>query len=346
MGMPMEGIPMRNILILLVTKYNAMSRTRRGLLLALAALLLCMVSVGRLNRPMVTREGHSETKFQPEVDWPGAPSMSPDSLVDDEKQKDLREAQKEPSLSRVDLGNKLAAAGMPYATPLMAHTAELAVATHEFAKSRASLEEILERHSGYAAKLRMAGRRNGSVLSATLRVPSAELGATVSELKALGDVEQEEQAADEITQQRADLEARLANAQGTLRRLQELLKKQTYPDGNVRELQRQIANASAEVNRLEAERNASEHRVIFASVQFSLREVVIAPQESLGAQLHAAAAAGFGEASASLSAILLLLIGRGPIALLWMAILYVPARLVWRRWLANAVPATAPVAQV
>jgi hypothetical protein len=128
--------------------------------------------------------------------------------------------------------------------------------------------------------------------------------------------------------------------------LQELLKKQTYPDGNVRELQRQIANASAEVNRLEAERNASEHRVIFANVQFSLREVIIAPQESLGAQLRAAAAAGFGEASASLSAILLFLIGRGPVALLWMVILYVPARLIWRRWLANGVPATAPVAQL
>ena len=68
-----------------------------------------------------------------------------------------------------------------------------------------------------------------------------------------------EQAADEITQQRADLEARLSNAHKTLQRLQELLKKQTYPDGNVRELQRQIAATSAEVNRLEAERQASEH---------------------------------------------------------------------------------------
>src|SRR5260370_18931983 len=192
----------------------------------------------------------------------------------------------------------------------------------------------------------MAGRRTGSILSATLRVPAAEVGAKGGELESLGDVEQEEEAADEITQQRADMEARLSNVQGTLRRLQELSKKQTYPDGNVRELQQQIANASAEVNRLQAERNASEHRVIFANVQFSLREVVTAPQESLGAQLHAAAAVGFGEASASLSAILLFLIGRGPIVLLWMLILYVPARLIWRRWLASAVPATAPVAQV
>src|SRR5258708_37393012 len=99
----------------------------------------------------------------------------------------------------------------------------------------------------------MVGERRGSVLNATLRVPSTELGATVSELKTLGDVEREEQAADEITQQRADLEARLSNAQNTLRRLQELLKQQTYPDGNGRELQRQSATARAAVRRLAEE---------------------------------------------------------------------------------------------
>jgi hypothetical protein len=333
---------MRNMLIVLVTKYRAMSKARRGPLLALGA-LLCIVFLGRVDRTMMPPGRHSETKLQPEPDWPAEPQASTGSLVDDEKQKVLREMQNEPTTSR---GRLNGAATTAYATPLIAHTAELAVATREFVKSRASLEEILERHRGYAARLRMAGRRSGSVLSATLRVPTTELASTVSELKSLGDVEQEEQAADEVTQQRADLEARLSNAQNTLRRLQDLLKKQTYPDGNVRELQRQIANASAEVNRLQAERDASEHRIIFANMQFSLREVVSAPAESLGAQLHAAAAAGFGEASASLSAIVLFLIGRGPVALLWMVILYLPARLVWRRWLANAVPATAPVAQV
>jgi multidrug efflux pump subunit AcrA (membrane-fusion protein) len=231
----------------------------------------------------------------------------------------------------------------PSAMPLIAHTAELAVATTEFAKSRAELEEILERHRGYAAKLRMVGRKSGSALSATLRVPAPELGSTVNDLKTLGDVEQEEQLADELTQQRADLEARLSNAQATLRRLQELLKKQTYPDGNVRELQRQIANASAEVNRLEAERSASEHRIVFANVQFSLREIVSTPAESLSAQLHNAASAGFGEAAASLSAILLFLIGRGPVVLLWMAILFIPARLVWKRMQPVAVQSGAAV---
>src|SRR6266404_3060561 len=324
---------MRNALRLLLTKFRAMSRVRRGLVSALAG-VVCFVVLAQFSRlspppgsktvtPSTREAQHAET---------GTSALQADDgfFRDTDKFMDLPEPMSAPLESRTAL---------PFATPLIAHTAQLALATKEFAQARASLEEILERHRGYAARLRMVGRRSGSVLSATLRVPSPELGATVSELKSLGEVEQEEQAADEITQQRADLEARLSNAQGTLRRLQELLRKQTYPDGNVRELQRQIANASAEVNRLQAERDASEHRVIFANVQFSLREVVGAPAESLGAQLHAAATAGFDEAAARLAAILLYFLGRGPVALLWMVILYLPARLVWRRWLVNAVPA-------
>jgi len=347
MRMAMEAIPMRNALRLLLTKFRAMSRARRSLVLASAS-VMCFVVLAQLSRlspsPRLKLVDRSTSEAQHTETQTNALQADDGSFVDMDKLKDLPEPLSAPLESRTTDRKQMIAA-MPFATPLIAHTAQLAVATKEFAQSRASLEEILERHRGYAARLRMVGRRSGSVLSATLRVPSPELGATVSELKSLGEVEQEEQAADEITQQRADLEARLSNAQGTLRRLEELLKKQTYPDGNVRELQRQIASANAEVNRLEAERQSSEHRVIFANVQFSLREEIPAPAESLGAQFHSAASAGFKEAAVSVSALLLFFIGRGPVALLWMMILFLPARYVWRRSMTATIPAAAPVAQ-
>jgi len=177
----------------------------------------------------------------------------------------------------------------------------------------------------------MVGAPGGSVLSATLKIPSSEFEGAVTELKSLGKVEHEEQSADEITEQRADLEARLANAQNSLRRLEELLKKQTYPDGNVPDLERRIAGVRDEIHKLEAERLASERRSLFANVLLSLKEETASP-EGLAAQLRNAAAAGFGEAAASLSALLVLVVGRGPFFLLWTAILYVPLRAAWRRW--------------
>jgi hypothetical protein len=229
---------------------------------------------------------------------------------------------------RLDAGNPFNGLA---AVPRIAHAAELAVATREFARSRAALEEILERHRGYAARLRMIGEPDGSVLSATLRIPSSEFESAVNDLKSLGKVEREEQTADEVTEQRADLEARLANARSSLGRLEELLKKQTYPDGNVRELERQIAAGREEIHRLEAEKLASDRRTLFANVLFSLKEEAGAPQ-GLAAQLRNAAASGFGEAAASLAALLVLVVGRGPFFLLWIAILYLPARALWRRW--------------
>src|SRR5208282_4668348 len=230
----------------------------------------------------------------------------------------------------------------PSVEPLIAHTAELAVATKEFARSRSSMEEILDRHRGYAAKLRMVGKPTGSTLSATLRIPSSEYVATLGELKTLGQVEREEEAADEVTQQRADLEARLTNAQSTLRHLQELLKKQSYPDRNVLELQRQVASVNADINRLEADRIASEHRVVFTNVLFALREEITPPTETLAGQFHNAALAGFSEAVTSLSALLLFFISREPAFHLWLAILYLPARLAWRRWRPAEVPPDTP----
>jgi hypothetical protein len=324
---------MRNPILVATKKWRGWSTGQRGLAMVGAA-GLCLMLVGTVNRaPKAPRKGTSV--FPPveyQAQYPVAHGADPLAAIDENDLKQLQAAEAE---TRAAARKELARNDdlrIATGSPLMAHTAELAVVTKEFGRSRTSLEEILERHRGYAAKLRMFGQKSGSVLSATLRVPSTELTGTVSELKALGDVEREEQAADEITQQRADLEARLTNAQNTLRRLQELLKKQTYPDGNVRELQRQIGNASAEVARLEAERQASEHRVIFANVFLTLREEIAKPSESLGAQLRSAAATGFGDALASVAGLLAFLIGRGPVVLLWCAILYPPARFVWKRW--------------
>jgi len=218
-----------------------------------------------------------------------------------------------------------------YATPMIAHAAELAVATKEFAHSRSTLEEILERHHGYAAKLRMVGQPAASMLTATLRVPSSEFAATVTDLKTLGKVEQEEQTADEITQQRADVEAQLVNAQNTLERLQAILAKGGKIH-NLLEVQRQVAIVSAEIARLEAEQVSTEHRVIFAQVLLSLREEVKPPAESLAAEFRNAAMAGLSEALTTLSALILFLISRGPVTLLWVLLVFFPGRWIWRKW--------------
>jgi hypothetical protein len=333
---------MRNAFLSLLAKFRTLSPVRRGLFVVLAIIVGFLVFARMTPQPM-TKESRTTAGFQSAESGSGELQMEAGRAK--EELKEYAKMSPAPLDSRDFPASRVGGIMLP-GDPLIAHTAELAVATKEFLKSRSSLEEILDRHRGYVAKLRMLGKPTGSTLSATLRIPSSEYGATLSELKTLGQVEREEEAADEVTQQRADLEARLTNAQSTLHHLQELLKQQTYPDRNVMELQRQIASVNADINRLEADRLTAEHRVVFANVLFALREEITPPTESLGAQFRNAAIAGLSEAVISLSALLMLLISRGPVFLLWIAILYLPTRFAWRRWGHSALQGETPVQSV
>jgi hypothetical protein len=219
----------------------------------------------------------------------------------------------------------------PFREPRIAYSAELTVVTREFAHSRASLEEILDRHHGYVAKLRMVGQPSGSVLSATLRVPSSEYRSALTELKATGLLEHEEEAADEITQQHSELEARLLNAQNEEQRLQKLLENRLDKSYDSASLASQVALLHSEIERIENERSASGSRVSFANVFFSLREERTSPAETIGAKLRNAAVGGLSDALLSVSAILLFLASRGPLLAFWVALFYFPARFFWRR---------------
>jgi hypothetical protein len=215
--------------------------------------------------------------------------------------------------------------------PHIAYSAELTLGTKEFAHSRTSLEEILDRHHGYIAKLRMVGQPSGSVLNATLRIPSSEYRAALTDLKSVGNVEHEEESADEVTQQYNNFEARLLNAQSEERKLQQFLDNRSPKFTDYTPVERQLALLRTEMQRIQAERSTYANPVAFANISFSLQEERTAPAETLAAQLKAAAVSGFGDVIGTLSTILLFVISRGPMLFLWAILLYFPARFFWRR---------------
>lgn len=320
---------MKNPIASLLVWFRSLPASRQTLLILLA---LCTggLALSWIARPTT----HIGQRPVPQTSSfaPVPPGNQPDAELKAQWER-IKQAEKTSRVAAVagggSMGDAIEEPG--YATPMIAHAAELAVSTKEFAHSRATLEEILDRRHGYAAQLRMVGQTDASSLTATLRVPSSEFTAAVNDLKTLGKVEREEQTADEITQQRADLEARLVNAQNALERLQAILNKGGKIH-NLLEVQRQLANVSAEISRLEAERVSSEHRVIFAQVLFSLREEVKPPVESIAAEFRNAALAGLSDALGSLSAIALFVISRGPVTLLWIVLVYFPGRWIWRKW--------------
>jgi len=310
----------------IVRVFAALSPARRRLaILASAFLAICILTFLSSKPPAME---HGTT---PKNATRGSKENVPASTSETETFATLNhDAHLEEPLASDHLQLRAILPGTP-SDPRIAYSAELAVVTKDFTRARSSMEDILERHRGYAARLRMVGHPNSSALSATLKVPASEYPSALSDLKSIGNVEQDEEAADEIVQQRGDIEARLQNAQNNVRRLEQLLKENSEKSIDVDYVQRQLVALRAEIAQMDLQRHSFDNRVVFSNIHFSLREEHDAHVESISAQLHNAIGTGLSDAAHSLSILLIVLVSYGPSFVLWAAVLFFPARYLWRR---------------
>jgi hypothetical protein len=221
--------------------------------------------------------------------------------------------------------------------PMIARTAGLTLTTKEFDKTRASLEEILKRHNGYMGELKVnAPTDAGRSLTATLRIPAAQLDSALAELKNLGRVEDESQGGEEVTQQYVDLQARLANGIHTEQRLTEILRTRTGKLQDVLKVELEIDRVRGEIEQMQAEKKELSKRVAFATLNTTIREEYQAKLQatppSTGSRFRNAAVDGYNTVIEGLIDVLLFLLSAGPSLLLWAAILFFPARWAWKKF--------------
>ena len=223
------------------------------------------------------------------------------------------------------------------ASPMIARTAELKLVVEKLDEARESMDRILLQHKGYVAHL-SASAESGSthMVVASLRVPVDQFNVCLAELKKFGHVTQESQAGEEVTQQHMDLLARLKNSRNTEVRLTEVLWQHNGPIKEILDVEKESARVRGEIEQMEAEQQALEHRVNFATIELKLVEEYKAqlttPAPSVAMQLRNALVDGFRSAFQSLLALVLFLAESGPTLLLWLIILSFPAWLLWRRY--------------
>jgi len=221
--------------------------------------------------------------------------------------------------------------------PMIARTVSLSIVVKDFSAARASLDNILERHHGYAAQLTVSTPENAArSFQASLRVPAPELSSALGDFKALGRVENESQSGEEVTQQHADLVQRLKTARDTEERFRAILQQRTGKLEEVLQVEEQIARVRGEIESMEAALKTLEHRVDFATVDLQLAEEYSArfnsPSASVSNRMHNAFIAGLSNAAGTLLGIVLFLEEYGPALLIWLVILGVPVVLIWRRY--------------
>ncbi len=220
--------------------------------------------------------------------------------------------------------------------PMIIRTAALTLITRDFDKARASLDEVLRRHRGYIGELNVSTPVGaGRSFTATLRIPADQLDAALADLRKLGRAEAESQGGQDVTSQYVDLQARLANEKNAEVRLTDILQHRTGTLGDVLAVENEISRVRGEIERMEAERKTLSNQVDFATINATVNEdyqaqLQVVPTSTFG-RIHNAAVDGYRSMVEGVVGTILFLFSFGPSLLLWCAILFFPARAVWRK---------------
>lgn len=222
------------------------------------------------------------------------------------------------------------------AGPMIERTAQLTLTTHDFDQLRARIDAILARHRGYLAELTIeAPESMGRSLNANLRVPAGELDSALAELKQLGRVESESQNGRDVSKQYVDLAARLANARNTAQRLTQLLAQRTGKLSDVLSVETELGRVQGEIEQMEAERKNTESQVAYAALQLNVGEYYkaqlhVSPDSTL-IRFRNAAIEGYRSMTDGVIGVALFVVAYAPSVVLWGALLFFPARAIFRR---------------
>jgi hypothetical protein len=215
-------------------------------------------------------------------------------------------------------------------------TATLQIVVKDFSGVRAAVEAAVAQANGFIDQMTVTGDTSTArVLRGTLRVPGDRLADALARLRPLGQVVEDTQGSEDVTDQLVDLGARLASARATEQRLTEILRTRTGKLSDVLEVARELARVRLDIERLDAEKANIGRRVSYATIAVTISEERKAGLDpgplSLATRIRIAAADGLESAFESVTVTLLFLLRAGPSLVLWGALAAAVWFTVWRR---------------
>lgn len=159
------------------------------------------------------------------------------------------------------------------------------------ARERA-LREITESAGGYVTDATMAGEHDERSGHMELHIPADSLAAFLGKLSGMGEVTGYTERAENVTDQRTDLKARLKNARTQEARIQELMTQKTSTLGETIEAEKELARVRENIERMDAQDRTLDGRVTFATVRISLLTTTVEPWRAPGTSIARAASNG------------------------------------------------------
>jgi hypothetical protein len=152
-------------------------------------------------------------------------------------------------------------------------TGQVSLEVESYDKAAEAIARLAETHGGYVADSQAGRAENDRRLGTlTLKVPSPRFAAALAELKALGRVEAEQVATQDVTKAYSDLETRLVVKRETAGRLREILKERTAKLSEILEAERELARVTEEIEQMEGERRFYDHQVALSTITAQVHE--------------------------------------------------------------------------
>jgi hypothetical protein len=238
-----------------------------------------------------------------------------------------------------------AQASLPAADPAGARAlrirTETTIAAVDVEAAVSSLRTAVTEAGGYFAEAKTTG--SGASLRAELeaRIPQPKLAGFRSGLAKIGDITSDQESAEDVTEQRADLGARLRNAPAQEKRLLDLLSDRTGSLADVIAAEKALSEVRETIERLEAQSKTLEGQIAFATVKLQVVPKIVVAEPGTLATIGESAGRGVELAGEVAVGLVVLAATLGPTALLLAAlglVTYFVVRLVMRRLAARKPP--------
>ncbi len=127
-----------------------------------------------------------------------------------------------------------------------------------------------ERSGGYVGEATASGTGNTRRAHVVLRVPSTQARDLRGSIAALGRVESDNESAVDVTEQHADLEARLANARVQEKRILEIMKNGAGSIADVLYAEGELAKVRGSIESMQAQKTTLDRQIAMATLQIDL----------------------------------------------------------------------------
>ncbi len=213
-------------------------------------------------------------------------------------------------------------------------TTETTIVTSDVGRAATAIREAAVQTGGFVSDANVDGGEEMRNATLALRIPADRLDEFRSGFSAIGKVVSDSEKAEDVTEQRADLTARLRNARAQEKRLLDLLSDRTGSLADVIAAEKALAEARDTIERLEAQEEVLEGQIRLATVKVHLRRDHVEAPKTAGDRIAKAARDGLENAGDAALGVVVVAATAGPTLLLFLAIglgLFFSIRKIGRR---------------